>query len=420
MKKRYTYSYIKLILINSSAIFFISGLFGLILNFQSTGKPYYFRWKSSRCVSKPLDPVFGFKQNSCLENPNIIGFDKELKLENIKKNENEINSPLKILVIGGSVANHLSVRADFEDLLNKRISNEINSPIPKQKFVRIFNAALGGAKQPQGLQSYLALELLGYKFDAIIELSGFNEVALNLVENKPNNINPIYPRLSSLQYLNSSKKLASNNLSLLFENLINLHPLHQYIVNQTSIYSTIRIYILEKNSRPKVSRLVGMNYLINSKDEDFFSDSMEIYSRSIKKINYLAKESGAEYILALQPVQYIKDSKQFTKEELDLICTEKNEKTVYKLLKQKMWCTSIGEITSKFYPKISLDILKKETGVKNMIDLRNIFINTKQTVYDDTCCHMNRFGMTMIADAITEELVRNTNFLRKLYFNYEN
>ena len=56
--------------------------------------------------------------------------------------------------------------------------------INKKNFntVNVFNASLGGMKQPQGLFSYIALTSLGYDFDIVIDLSGYNEVTIPIVE----------------------------------------------------------------------------------------------------------------------------------------------------------------------------------------------------------------------------------------------
>ena len=83
----------------------------------------------------------------------------------------------------------------------------------------MFNSATNGKKQPQGLFAFQALEMLGYDFDAIIELSGFNEIALSVDENYKNNINPIYPRLSPQQFLGNARRLTNNFANNFIERL---------------------------------------------------------------------------------------------------------------------------------------------------------------------------------------------------------
>lgn len=56
------------------------------------------------------------------------------------------------------------------------------------------NFAKGGYKQPQQLMVLTYLLALGAQLDVVINVDGFNEVALPPVENVPRGVNPFYPR----------------------------------------------------------------------------------------------------------------------------------------------------------------------------------------------------------------------------------
>lgn len=62
------------------------------------------------------------------------------------------------------------------------------------KEIIILNFSTGGYKQPQQLLILTYLLGLGAEFDVIINIDGFNEVALPPAENIPNKVYPFYPR----------------------------------------------------------------------------------------------------------------------------------------------------------------------------------------------------------------------------------
>ncbi len=88
-------------------------------------------------------------------------------------------------IMGGSFA--LGVAASGGDVFRERLR------FGKSR-VRLLNFASGGYKQPQQLMILNWLLAQGVYFDLIINIDGFNEVALPPVENIPMGVNPFYPR----------------------------------------------------------------------------------------------------------------------------------------------------------------------------------------------------------------------------------
>ena len=88
-------------------------------------------------------------------------------------------------VFGGSFAAGVCRhgRKTFENLLSE----------PGKRAV-ILCFAVAGYKQPQQLMMLTYFLSLGGVLDVVINIDGFNEVALPLVENTPKGVFPIYPR----------------------------------------------------------------------------------------------------------------------------------------------------------------------------------------------------------------------------------
>ena len=60
--------------------------------------------------------------------------------------------------------------------------------------MRILTVAMPGYKQPQQLLALAYLLSHGAQIDVVVNIDGFNEVALPQAENLPKGVNPFYPR----------------------------------------------------------------------------------------------------------------------------------------------------------------------------------------------------------------------------------
>ncbi len=380
---------------------------GMYLNFKSTGKLFISKSKKYdwRCVEQSIDPIFGSKSNQCMENSNKIGLTKEFS------SDIRPDNVLDILILGGSVAAELTTVSNIEKDLNSKLASY---PRLFSKFnqIRVFNGSTAGAKAPSGLFTYQALEMLGYRFDAVIEIAGFNEIGLSLGENYNNNIHPIYPRLASTQILGNARIINQGRLDNFIQQLIWMHPLQQYLSSNTQFYQFLKVYITDVNERSKSSMRIGMNYLLPKDEDSAFEQTLRIWSRSVENLFILTNNRRVPYILVLQPNQYIEGSKIFNGEEKNkYISTQENEKIQYKLIRKKSWSLKVSEPMRKYY-----GLVKKEDfniPIKNILDLRYIFKSNTNTLYKDRCCHMNKIGMDIFSSYISEEIIKSINDTNK-------
>ena len=89
-------------------------------------------------------------------------------------------------IFGGSFADDIAYNAARETC------RPLKPRFPGQEFV-IVKATIGGYKQPQQLMALNCFTALGGEFDIVINLDGFNDVALPALENVPQT-NPFFPR----------------------------------------------------------------------------------------------------------------------------------------------------------------------------------------------------------------------------------
>ena len=150
---------------------------------QSTSDIRQLRGKNRQPVS--LEPneyscfsthaYYGYT-NSCSPSTSH-GFIKEHSLQQNKEFEN--NKTFRVLVLGGSVASHLTRRVSFEEIFTSASKERPNFIERFPGGITAFNAATS-CKQPQQPIILITLLAEGYKFDAVVNIADFNEIALPL------------------------------------------------------------------------------------------------------------------------------------------------------------------------------------------------------------------------------------------------
>lgn len=127
----------------------------------------------------------------------------------IKSNNNQF----VIGVFGGSVANDFAVNSLFSEAIGNQGFIQYLKQIPqlKDKEIIILCFAGGGYKQPQQLLMLNYFISIGQEFDAVINIDGFNEVALS----HQNNQERIELFLPSVQHILPLTQLASDDLSVM-------------------------------------------------------------------------------------------------------------------------------------------------------------------------------------------------------------
>src|SRR4051812_42144550 len=94
-----------------------------------------------------------------------------------------------VAIVGGSAAAYLGLMS------TPTLVREMKrAPAFRDRDIVVVNAAVFGYKQPQQLLAFTYLLSLGAHFDVVINLDGFNEAVLPVVENVPKGVFPFFPR----------------------------------------------------------------------------------------------------------------------------------------------------------------------------------------------------------------------------------
>lgn len=316
--------------------------------------------------NKKVHPFYG------LTDASYPGFDSKISDENNFRSVSPVKSknPINVLVVGGSVASHLS-ESRYDIDTNYLFADRLNAYFDTNRFV-IYNASFGGGKQPQQYFKLLYLDLLGFKPDLIINYDGFNEIALPIGENLEKNLNLIYPRnffatLGGSVY--DGKCFRLNNKLLSSNTYLPSIELLKWLYIRNCHNKAVFKGLSKKN--------VSNNPEVNDK-KNSIEITKDIWAISSNKISRFAKLNDIIYIHALQPNLHLPQSKPLSEMELK----EFNADTPYKMP------------IEKYYG--SLDFSEIDALYK--IDQRFLFKSEKRTVYSDKCCHFNKLGMTVIID----------------------
>lgn len=324
---------------------------------------------SSEYYCYGLHPYLGYI-NAC-SRFDSKGFIKE---HNLKKNSSlKEENVFRVLVLGGSVANHFSRKNTLEEELNKRLESSININ-NKYRKVEIINTALGGYKQPQQFFTIGFLLAQGYRFEAIINISGFNEIALPLAENYINQIAPILPR-DHADREDKEAFLVSTYRQV--KPILDLHPITRYLYPKINSFAS-------KSFKSKKYKPYSFD-LPKSRDEAFIF-AKRIWIDSSNMSAAISDFYQIPYFEFIQPNQYVKSSKIFTEKELS------ENILSYEIIPYR-------KPIEDFY----LEINVKDFSIPNnrIIDLRYLFENEKKDIYSDACCHFNDYGNKLISKEIS-------------------
>ena len=314
-------------------------------------------------------------------------------------------------VFGGSFAHQtplLSTKAFFEQELK-------TIPALSGKTVVIIPVALGGYKQPQTLMALNYFLSLGAHFDIVINIDGFNEVALPARETFGRNVYPFFPRLwhrrvrkvtdfellslrGSIEYFTKKQRQWSQRFIdhpvrySVIGNLLWQYNNKRWANKISQVQNAIIEYNERKDVRKKRKRLSfvasGPKYEFKSNPE-FYADLARNWSRSSLQMSAITRAYGFEYFHFLQPNQYVENSKPMSDEEKANAIIEKHpyRKGVIRgypeLIKEGKWLSGKGV---------------------NFYDLTQMFASNTAILYRDACCHLNQQGYDLIIKEIVREI----------------
>jgi hypothetical protein len=307
-------------------------------------------------------------------------------------------SPDQVIVglTGGSVARQLT-----EEAAPALVEALANGPRFRGKKIVLVGLNMGGFKQPQQLMALNYLLTLGAEFDVLINLDGFNEVALHEAENGPKGVFPIFPRWWNRRVNDAGDttiRLYAGELAYLRRQVRDVSSEDDWLghFNIVKAWRAFRVRRLQKDINRVVGEILSsssgraVKYLASGPQWQFTEDELydhlvSIWSRSSLQMHQLCRANGIEYHHFLQPNQYVEGGKPMDDEEL---ARAFDPNMRYRP----------GAV--KGYPRlVRAGARLKEQGVP-FTDLTRMFANQKAPAYADSCCHFLPEAANQLARAV--------------------
>jgi hypothetical protein len=310
-------------------------------------------------------------------------------------------SELLVGITGGSVAVGFFL-AGGATVLRERLPM-----IPRFAGRTVRFVLMGGAgfKQPQQLNALQWLLVQGLQLDLLINLDGFNDVALHEIENEPFGVAPIYPRswrllvgpkehpqiLGERSYLERRRRMLA--AAVLRSPLRWSHARQLFWLGRDRQLSdallevTARLAYIERD-RPDSFVIYGPRHP-NSTVESRLHEMIDIWRKSSLLLDHLCDANGIEYFHFLQPNQYVEGSKPISEDEARLAITSHR---------------GYGSAVPVAYPLLRATGASLVAEGVRFHDLTEVFLDHPEPIYIDVCCHVNALGNAILGNVVADAI----------------
>ncbi len=297
-------------------------------------------------------------------------------------------------IFGGSVANQLAL------LGGDAIVATLSERRPDlDGRIRILNFGLGGYKQPQQTILLLEMFLLGVSFDVVVNIDGFNEVAIGESDASAGH-HPIFPsrghHLRTVEFSSGQPTPGTIELSSsILEASREVSGWREWLAagsGRSELVATLvglRVQVLarriaeteralqDSSETGRVSAVARIDAPCLGEDFACWQLIADLWERSSRAMASLALEADALYLHVLQPNQYLEGSKQLTTEE---------RRVAYDA--EHPWSRAVA----RGYPQLQQRARRLSSAGIHFHDLTGAFRENAETLYQDTCCHFNARG----------------------------
>ncbi|MCC3404350.1 MAG: hypothetical protein JGK17_01810 [Microcoleus sp. PH2017_10_PVI_O_A] len=366
----------------------------------------------NQSIVERFHPFFGFIQKPSADfrpgfKVNNYGFISpyDYPFKKFKKNQFVIG------IFGGSVASDFSI---FQ--VQNKILPQYLKQVPglQDKEFIILSFATGGYKQPQQLLILNYFLALGQELDMVINIDGFNEVALSNINNK----NKIDLAMPSNQHISPLTSLANNSLSTkalqatiriketktqINEGLESLQHCSLaacdaltsvYVQNLVNNYRRDVILFEKERSKNQQDDEGSVIYINKNKsvleDDAAFEQMAWNWAKSSIFMHKVLSASKVPYFHVLQPNQYYQTKRVFSDAEKRIAF---NKDTPYANSVEIGYPALLGK-----FPNLQKNQINILNGVK-------VFDKTKDVVYVDSCCHYNKTGEEIFSNYVGSSIV---------------
>ena len=421
---------VRVILVNVVLFCVLAEIAGLVFHYAETGQLFYLHRPTYELIPETaqgeitadrLNPYFGpsHKAGQPFDFPselredgtpppsrpmatNNFGFDSPYQYPIVKSNREFI-----IGIFGGSVSVFFCL-AGVDHLVADLQRHEFF----KDRTIVPLCMAHEGYKQPQQLLVLSYFLSIGQTFDLVINIDGFNEVALSTLNNQQGvdismpSVSHLLPLINLIdQGTLTPEKLQSlaaisqykQRLNLLSETLQRnrlasigvLMGRYRALVARRYEEESRRFATLQsaRSDRSLVTAIPPTEQRVGAM---LYDDIARNWAQASLLMRDVLTARGIPYVHALQPNQY-KTSRTFTPEEARVAL---NASSPYKPGVEQGYPALLAEAASRGM-----------TAKAGFVDATHIFDREPKPVYVDNCCHYTATGYRLLADAIANAVI---------------
>ncbi len=307
-------------------------------------------------------------------------------------------------VCGGSVAQQMSLHG--EKAFRERLESAPEFHGREIRFVRL---ALSGYKQPQSLMALNFLLTLGAEFDVLINIDGYNEIALPTAENDRGKVFAAYPRSWDARLQDVVDPRVTSTSYRLLKIRATRREWAGWITTSwfrgtwtANLIWTVREEWLKRSQADLAIELrkhgeqsgrafarCGPNQTYDNEDE-MYQQVIAVWVKSSQLMHQICQARGIRYLHFLQPNQYYSGSKPLSEEELKNYIVPDQD---------------YGAAVARGYPTmIEQGERLHEEGV-GFYDLTQLFAQETGTIYCDYFCHYNQRGNDLLATVVADRVI---------------
>ena len=341
---------------------------------------------------------------------NNYGFFSPYDYPHLKTDSNQII----IGIFGGSVASDFSVNETVDPSLPRTLIQKLKSlPQFENKEIIVLNFANGGYKQPQQLLILSYFLSVGQEFDLVINLDGFNEIALSPLNNqaKLDLTMPSFQHFQPLTSLVNADLSAIIGVGELVKTKRKLTAANQrlngckfawcYAVNSIKIQYLSKAYQRQVRSfdrqqiqKQSAANSEEKNLISLAKKSDVLEEAVAVnqavnnWLESSLMMSDLLSRRRIPYFHFIQPNQHYPTRRVFSPEEKAMV-----RNSPYR------------QAAKNGYPALISRVETMEKYGINIFDAATILDGTSETVYRDSCCHYNQLGQDILTDYVARTII---------------
>ncbi len=315
---------------------------------------------------------------------------------------------------GGSVAAKLERFEREHGIITGSLATALDHDVEK---IKILSFAQGGFKQPQQLLIYNYFRALGQRFDVVLNIDGFNEIALS----DGNLHNGVAVEMPSMAHMTVLRKLTSDFFpsqigDSYLEAMLGARAsyqkysqMHDRLVSRSAWESRFAAGFFIDRKLNKVFRkrfrsaLWAYQELSESRDEnswlylnpppadaedpqaDGLATTLDLWAESSAMLHAMQAQSGGFYLHFVQPNQYHKTGRVFSEQEATVAFDPQSP---------------YAEPIRRGYPRLREEVVSLAAAGVPVVDLLELFDDLEADAYVDNCCHYTDTGEEVLSRAI--------------------